>query len=109
MLDVLHYFFEEDYRHASQESALRMSAVRETIYQDLYGVDYPYALKKDGTSRGAQQYDFDPEEEALREDDAAPQMKQFNPKEASKSYIQPTKVQEGQANPFSGILDAPFR
>lgn len=43
MLDVLHYFFEEDIRFSSAEQAQAVDMGRKSIYQTMYGIEYKYA------------------------------------------------------------------
>ena len=103
MLDVLHYYFEEDYMSVSLEESQRTSAVRETVYQNMYGREYPYALGN-GEAKTSQ-YDFgDPEDEDY-EDDLA-DIDPFKP--AAKPYTPATKVNPEAAKPFGNILDAPL-
>lgn len=90
MLDVLHFFFEEDSRFATAEEAESVSAGRTTLYKDLYNVDYKYKLntkpRKTGTS-GEFSYS-DPDE--------------------VKPYIPPTEFDPDSFNPFGETLDAPI-
>lgn len=45
MVDVLHYYFEEDMMTPTPEYIQYKSHRRESIYRDLYGYEYPYAIK----------------------------------------------------------------
>jgi hypothetical protein len=45
MLDVLHFFFEEDLNYSTGEQAEAVSKIREMIYRDMYGTIYKYAYK----------------------------------------------------------------
>ena len=102
MLDVLHYYFEENFSHVSLEHAQRISSVRESTYQSLYGVDYPYSITREagGNSQNIEDYD-------VEDLDSEPEeIKVFNPK--SKPYTPPTKLNESAAKPFGSILDAPL-
>jgi len=40
MLDVIHYFYEEDLNYASVEQAQMTDARRVTLFKQLYGIDY---------------------------------------------------------------------
>jgi hypothetical protein len=89
MLDVLHFFFEEDSRFVSAEEAEAVSALRSSLYKDLYGVKYRYgASKTKNNQMSANDYpDFLDE---------------------TKPYIPPTEFDPDRADPFGGLLDAPI-
>lgn len=106
MLNVLHYYFEDDHSYDTAEAALRVSAMRETVYENLYGVKYQYALKDPGS--GSASVDIDsPLDNGI---DAVDQpIQPFVPRRSpAKAYTPPTEQKAG-ANPFDGILDAPIR
>jgi hypothetical protein len=46
MLDVLHYFFEEDMKYPSEEEAESVSKMRTLIYREMYNMEYQYGFKK---------------------------------------------------------------
>jgi hypothetical protein len=99
MLDVLHFYFEEDLRYGTAEEADAVSSVRVSLYRDLYATDYRYkvASKKHGKSRGsyASGNDFD---------DLTP----FDPDTAvSKPYVPPTQFDASGVD-SSGVLDGPL-
>jgi hypothetical protein len=88
MLDVVHYFFEEDSRYSSAEEAEAVSSVRSALYGDMYGTSYRYGIKsKNGKSSAGDTYS-DPDE--------------------VKPYIPPTQFDANAANPFGAVLDAPI-
>jgi hypothetical protein len=105
MLDVLHYFLEEDFRYSGEYEPIYKDNFRKNIYDSLYGSEYKY-LSQDEISP-----DFDdistlgaPEEPSEPEEIIEP----FNPRQASvKPYIEPTPVFDGML-PFGGILDEPM-
>lgn len=81
MLDVIHYFFEEDYRFTSQEHAFISSRARKKLYKSLYDRDYKYGVD---------------ENDSASEDGVKP-------------YIEPTEFDPEAANPFgSALLDEPL-
>ncbi len=109
MLDILHYFFEEDYRTVSQDAALRISAVRETLYQSLYETNYPYAIAASaGVAQNA--YKYDPSDFADDEEfDTTNQLsdvKAFSP--AARPYTPANQPVANSPKPFGDILDAPL-
>ncbi len=85
MLDVIHYYFDEDFRYGSVEAAQLHSNVREQIFGVMYGRTYQYGLGRNRTV-GA-----DGSEELT-----------------VKPYIPPTEFNPDSANPFGGVLDAPL-
>ena len=107
MLDLLHFYFEEDNNYSSEEQMKSRSKVRENIYRDLYNTEYKYAVEETrqaGTSGATANFDLgDPLE------DAAGDLKPFDPLAGPpKPYIPPTKFDPDAAKPFGNILDAPL-
>jgi hypothetical protein len=98
MLDVIHYFYEEDLNYASVEQAKMSEARRVTLFKELYKQEYKYASTSaaDRTAASfAGQYDFD---------DPVP----FDPTNApTKPYVPPTEMDADAMDPFGGVLDAP--
>ena len=105
MLDVLHYFIEEDMNYTSAEQVDGRSRGREIIYQDFYGYKYPYANQQSSsaTARGGINKNFDDpidEEESL-----VP----FDPlKGPTKAFVPATPVNAAMSKPFGAILDEPM-
>lgn len=89
MLDVIHFFFEEDSRYVSGEEAEGVSALRTYMYRDLYGVTYQYASSKSQNNS----LDFDDYSEFSN---------------VTKPYVPPTEFNPGASNPFGSLLDAPI-
>lgn len=86
MLDVVHYFFEQDSRFSTAEEAEAVSEFRATIYGLLYGTTYKYRRKSaQGGAGGTASSD------------------------GVKPYIPPTDFDPDMGLPFGGTLDAPFR
>lgn len=103
MLDVLHYFFEEDMTYASGEAAEAKSKMRTRVYQTLYSKKYNYGYE---SAEDKNKRIF---EEALAEPDVVEDIKPFNPKkQPTKGFIPPTQFNPNSENPF-GDLDAPLR
>lgn len=85
MLDVLHYFMDEDMRYTGTDEYNFHSIIRKVMFTDLYGVPYKYGSKADtGSSTSS--------EDPL----------------AVKPYIPPTDFDSSSANPFGSVLDAPI-
>ena len=85
MVDVIHYFFDEDMRYASYESALMHSKLREQIYGSLYEKHYKYAMKDSSSGSGSSSMD-----------------------DEIKPYVPPTEFDPESSNPFGKVLDAPI-
>lgn len=88
MLDVLHFFFEEDSRYSSAEEAEAVSAVRSSLYERLYKTTYKYKFTKSKSSAKMNQSFSDPDE--------------------VKPYIPPTDFNPNSLSPFGETLDAPI-
>lgn len=84
MLDVIHYFFEEDNNFVSQEHAIITERRRIRLYKNMYGKDYAYAV-------------IEKSETKTSEDG-----KEIKP------YIEPTEFDPDSSNPFGSVLDAPI-
>jgi len=83
MLDVLHYYLDEDMRYSSVEELKLHDAVRKGIFEDLYGIKYRYGMPENGSA------------EAVDGNGVKP-------------YIPPTEFDDDAANPFGSVLDAPI-
>ena len=108
MLDVLHYFFEDDMNYASAEQADAKDRTREIIYQDFYGHKYAYSNTQAGTSSNysasgqgiVRDFNADDEEEKIEA---------FDPmKKPPKSFVPATKVNAASPKPFGAVLDEPL-
>lgn len=99
MLDVLHYFFEEDFAYSTAEQAESRSKLRTELYL-LYGKTYNYTIESSGSDGGRKyvspeaNFDLDLPTE-------------FSPKER-KPYVPATDFNPDSAMPFGSILDAPI-
>jgi len=84
MLDVLHFFFEEDLNYSTAEQAEAVSKVREMVYRDMYGLTYKYAYKQSKNKTKS----FDADDDNYDFDDLVP----YDPTSNSvKPYIPPTE------------------
>lgn len=88
MLDVTHFFFEEDYRYRSQEEVQAVSAIRTQVYESLYGVSYPYKVNSSSTTRS--------------------DSSEVGDVESVKPYIPPTDFDPESSNPFGRTLEPPI-
>lgn len=107
MLDLLHYYFEEDMNYSTAEQSEAASKTRENIYSKLYGREYKYSTKPSTKSRTyTEDYgDIAPESNVPNAD-----IQPFNPqKQPTKSYVPPTEFDGTAAEPFGAILDSPLK
>jgi hypothetical protein len=103
MLDVIHYFFEEDIRNLAKEQIDHNNYVRDSIYKNLYEGKYKRVFAK---TRSSNSYDFD---EELSAEDMPEKIKPFNPRsEKTKSYMAPTPVFNNSDKPFGNTLEEPL-
>ena len=108
MLDVIHYFFEEDLAVASAEQQDARSNTRSAVYKTLYGTKYKYGVNKSGN--GSENYAADgstiPTEGFYgADDDIAP----FDPtNNVTKPYVPATDMDADSPLPFGKVLDAPL-
>lgn len=86
MLDVIHFFFEQDSRFSSAEEAEAVGELRATIYGLLYGTTYKYRTNT-GISKGSSG--------------------EFS-SGGVKPYIPPTEFDADMGLPFGEVLDAPL-
>jgi hypothetical protein len=109
MLDVLHFFFEEDHHYVSEESAKSRSSLREALYKDLYNRTYKYAYTSAKKQPGMGDFDADDYGTFSVEQADALSVNPFNPREReTKPYVAPTPMNANSPNPFGGILDSPL-
>jgi hypothetical protein len=111
MLDVIHFFMEEDLvRFESGEQMEAASKTRSSIYEIFYQRTYAYGVKSSGSSSrsGSGTY-ADGSPIGLPEDDFL-DLEPFNPevKNAKKPYMQPTKFNPDSALPFGKDIDSPL-
>lgn len=97
MLDVLHYYMEEDYNVPSQEQIDARANVRKAIYRLMYSKEYKFPTSKDRTQVTASGSPLD--------DFAMPVDPTKGP---TKSYVPPTEFNPDSQKPFGDVLDAPL-
>ena len=108
MLDVLHYFFEDDMNYASAEQADARDRAREIIYQDFYGHRYTYSNTQ---ARAGNNYSASGQG-IVRDFNAADEeekIEAFDPmKKPPKPFVPATKVNAASPKPFGAVLDEPL-
>ena len=110
MLDVLHYFFEEDLFYSSAEQAEGRDRSRVAIYEDFYKSSYAYSTQTTSNASGFNMsknfdnFDLIPEKEEEKIVPFDPLQKQ----KALKPFIKPTVVNAAADQPFGDMLDGPI-
>lgn len=108
MLDVIHYFFEDDANYSTAEQAKARTGMRTQIYENLYNTTYKYGADEDTSNMAggvAPTRDFD----ALDEEEILDPINPFAKKNKSATpYTPPTQLREDAVNPFGDVLDAPL-
>lgn len=98
MLDLLHYFFEEDLRVSSGEEAEAIHKSRSTIYELMYNRTYKSGFTSSGTK-----YNMST---ASGTTFSAPPTASSS---TTKPYIPPTQFDPDSFAPFGEKLDAPLK
>lgn len=108
MLDVIHYFFEEDMFYSSAEQAEGRDRSRQQIYSQFYESDYAYAVASSSSNAsGVITRDFDAMEELHEDEELVP----FDPLQKNKEvkpFIPATPVNAKSSQPFGSTLDGPL-
>lgn len=102
MLDVLHFFFEQDSRYTTREESEVVDNMRRRLYRELYSMEYAYQVGAGGAGGARGRRYIDP-----RSDPTS-----FDPlisSQETKPYIPPTDFQPDSSMPFGSTLEAPLR
>jgi hypothetical protein len=95
MLDVLHYFFEDDTYYSTEIAAETKNNLRVQLYESMYKKPYAYASKNSRPKSRS----FD-DEDGFYED-------YLSDTQAVKPYVPPTEFDPSSSNPFGNVLDRP--
>ena len=112
MIDVLHYYFEEDLAVATAEEQQARSDTRTSVYRTLYGTTYKYAIK--GSSANSSNA-FAADGSAIPTDGFFDDMDitPFDPTDNTKAqpvkpFVPATDMDADSPLPFGKVLDAPL-
>lgn len=109
MLDVLHYFFEDDLFYSSAEQAEGRDRSRVAIYQDFYDSSYAYSAQGTSSAGGQRMsMNFDNIDLAVDDEEAIVPFDPLQKQKAVKPFIRPTAVNAAAELPFGDILDGPM-
>lgn len=118
LLDVIHYYFEEDSIPPFEGAEKARVAIRSNLYSELYGHPYAFGTSDSGSSSKFPDGIDAATEAYLAEELPAP----FNPRSGGtsssessplegemthKGYVPATSFDPSQANPFEGVLMPP--
>lgn len=88
MLDVIHFFFEDDHRYTTAEEAKAVESIRSSLYETIYKIKYKY--KSSGVNGNTNSnVTYDPNQ--------------------IKPYIPPTEFDADKGLQFGNIVEAPLR
>jgi hypothetical protein len=98
MLDVLHYYMEEDYNISTVEQIDARANVRKVIYRNMYNREYLFPTSNGGRNTSTASGEF-------YDDSIMPVDPMRGP---TKSYVPPTDFNPESIKPFGDTLDAPL-
>lgn len=118
MLDVFHYFLEEDYRYTSEYEPVYKDAFRENLLKSFYGIDYKYKNQDynreqrediNRISDNLENYKMEWNTPESENDPELESLTPFNPRKSdAQPYIAPTEMANDDQKPFGNILDSPL-
>lgn len=100
MLDVFHYFLEEDLNFSTAEQAEARDKTRASVYRNLYNREYKFG--KQGAAAGRTYVTED-----VAQNEEAP-IEPFSPATETKPYVAPTQFNPDSIKPFGSVLDGPL-
>lgn len=110
MLDVAHYFMEDDFSATSSEQSEARSRMRTILYESFYKIDYKYKVSSSGRSHN---FDLGPPLDDLTAQDND-DIRPFDPSNGGggssspQPYTPPTPVDANSPLPFGKLLDPPM-
>lgn len=102
MLDVLHYYMEEDYNFSNADQVEAKSRLRKTIYRTMYNKDYTFGNETEKDFSLPQDFTIQEERTTSSQVDEDPL------KGPTKSYVPPTQFNPESIKPFGDLLDSPL-
>lgn len=106
MLDVIHYFYDDDNRFGGYDEAKIVSGFRDAVYSIMYKTEYKFKMSdSDSDIKDFDAMEFDGPLPEQKEEPIVP----FNPRASNvKPYTPPTEFKEDSSKPFGSVLDAPL-
>lgn len=106
MLDVVHFYFEQDHRYATFEEASFKDRFRSSIFKNLYKSEYTFGFSEEDNNDALSSSD---EPLEIAENEKPEIIEPFNPRAKNvKGFIEPTNFNENSSKPFGSILDEPL-
>jgi hypothetical protein len=106
MLDVVHFYFEQDHRYSTFEEASFKDQFRSSIFKNLYNSRYEFGVSDD---ESVADYRGDRIDSELSAEEKPEAIEPFNPRAKSvKGYVPPTDFNENSSKPFGSVLDEPL-
>jgi len=103
MLDVIHFFFEDEFMSIQTgEQAEARDKAREILYSTFYNREYKHSTSRPSSS-SYRMLDSELEIEDIPEPND-----QFKKSRETKPYIPPTRMSTNAKDPFAGVLDSPL-
>lgn len=110
MLDVIHYYFEEDLAVSTAEQQQARSDTRSSVYRTLYGTIYKYGISKTSSS-SSDVFTADgsqiPTDGFFDNNDITPFDPTDNTPKTVKPFVPATDMDADSPLPFGRVLDAP--
>ena len=109
MLDVIHYFFEQDMLVASSEEAEARSKMRTILYQALYEktYNYQYTSSKNSYNYSTASGNLGMPEGGFTVDNSDSFEPDAPDKGPTKPFVPATDFNSESVDPFNGVLDPP--
>lgn len=104
MLDIIHFFFEEDLMADSKEEIENKTRVRSIVYRDFYQKAYKY-----GNTGSDKSYNYSTASDGyLGEEEEADDIIDDPIKQSTKPYSPPTEFNPNSSNPFGKVVEPPL-
>ena len=107
MLDVIHYFFEDDYRYSNNEESIYKDEFRKSFYMQLYSYEYRYSSEDRAPNPSYRDFDASATSSLEGVEEV---IEPFNPrkKQNTKAFVEATPMVGDEIKPFGSILDGPI-
>lgn len=109
MLNVMHYYFEDDHNMANSEEAEAKSSIRTSIYRMLYNTEYKYKYKSKHSTSG---YNYSTETangEPVLDGFVGQDVEDKPDKGPTKPFVPTTDFNPDSSLPFGKTLDPPLK
>jgi len=110
MLDVIHFFFEEDLLQSNTAEAVdAKDKARSMIYEQLYGRPFGHSSRRSSSVPDSVMTAGEASSTSIDDDSVPPvPLDPFEKSKVVKPYFAPTKISEGSLKPFGHGIDEPL-